>query len=200
MQIIMNATRIGGSWSNWYEGMFKCGGFKAKDMICVKDLDAKFEQYQKSFDRDERKQLAEEIQRAILENHYFVPVFRHAFVNAIGPRIKAAEMAGRVPDDHHRLRLSVGGHPAEGSRRRAELGQGGRLTWSGGNDSVHHQADGLRADHAVHPQPDDLHGGQADRRPGDAAGRARRARRGSRPAARRVGARPLLAGAIRQRS
>jgi hypothetical protein len=37
----------------------------------------------------ERKQLAEEIQREILENHYFVPVFRHAFMNAIGPRIDA---------------------------------------------------------------------------------------------------------------
>ena len=64
MQIIMNATRIGGSWANWYEGMFKCGGFQGQDMICVKDLDDKFEQYQKSFDRDERKKLAEEIQRA----------------------------------------------------------------------------------------------------------------------------------------
>jgi hypothetical protein len=31
--------------------------------------------------------MAEEIQRAILENYYFVPVFRHAFVNAMGPRI-----------------------------------------------------------------------------------------------------------------
>ena len=100
MQIIMNATRIGGSWANWYEGMFKCGGFQGQDMICVKDLDAKFDQYQKSFNRDERKKLAEEIQRAILENLYFVPVFRHAFVNAIGPRIKADKMAGCLPDDH----------------------------------------------------------------------------------------------------
>ena len=37
----------------------------------------------------ERKRLAEEIQREILENYYFVPVFRHAFMNAIGPRIAA---------------------------------------------------------------------------------------------------------------
>ena len=49
-------------------------------------------------DRAERKKLAEEIQREILENYYFVPVFRHAFMNAIGPRIAADEMAGRVPD------------------------------------------------------------------------------------------------------
>ncbi len=97
VQIIMNATRIGGSWANWYEGMFKCGGFQGQDMICVKDLDAKFEQYQKSFSRDERKKLAEEIQRTILENQYFVPVFRHAFVNAIGPRIKAEKWQDVFP-------------------------------------------------------------------------------------------------------
>src|SRR3954462_15028064 len=97
VQIIMNATRIGGSWANWYEGMFKCGGYQGQDMICVKDLDAKFEQYQKSFNRDERKKLGEEIQREILENLYFVPIFRHAFVNAIGPRIKAEKWQDVFP-------------------------------------------------------------------------------------------------------
>ena len=97
VQIIMNAARIGGNWANWYEGMFKCGGFQSQDMICVTDLDAKFEQYQKSFDRSERKRLAEDIQREILENLYFVPVFRHAAVNAIGPRIKAAKWQDVFP-------------------------------------------------------------------------------------------------------
>ena len=57
----------------------------------------------------------------MLEEYYFVPVFRHAFVNAIGPRITAAEMAGRVPDDHQRLRLSVGGHPARIAWRRRAM-------------------------------------------------------------------------------
>jgi hypothetical protein len=32
---------------------------------------------------------AAEIQRGILDNHYLVPVFRHAFMHAIGPRIAA---------------------------------------------------------------------------------------------------------------
>jgi ABC-type transport system substrate-binding protein len=91
VQIIMNGARIGGSWSNWYESLFKCGGFNAKDMICVKELDDKFERYQQSIEPKERQRLAEEIQRAILENYYFVPVFRHAFVNAIGPRIAATK-------------------------------------------------------------------------------------------------------------
>ena len=76
--------------------IFKCGGFNAADRICVPDLDAKFASYLESIDPAERKKLAEEIQRAILENYYFVPVFRHAFVNAHRPADRGAEMAGRV--------------------------------------------------------------------------------------------------------
>ncbi len=97
VQIIMAGARIGGSWSNWYEAYFKCGGFSAKDMICVKELDDKFAQYEQSVDPAERKRLAEEIQRGILENYYYVPVFRHAFVNAIGPRIAAAKWQDVFP-------------------------------------------------------------------------------------------------------
>ena len=97
VQIIMNAARVGGSWANWYEGMFKCGGFQGQDMFCVTDLDATFKQYQSSIDRHEREQLAEKIQRDILENHYFVPVFRHAAVNAIGPRVKAEKWQDVFP-------------------------------------------------------------------------------------------------------
>ena len=52
-------------------------------------LGAKFEQYERSVNPAERKKLAEEIQRGILENYYVVPVFRHAFVNAIGPKVVA---------------------------------------------------------------------------------------------------------------
>jgi ABC-type transport system substrate-binding protein len=87
--IILNGARIGGSWANWYEAHFKCGGFNSKDRYCVQELDAKFAQYENSINPEERKKLAEEIQRSILENAYFVPVFRHAFMNAIGPRIAA---------------------------------------------------------------------------------------------------------------
>ena len=46
VQIILNATRIGGTWSNWYDTMFKCGGFQSKDFFCVKDLDDQFQKYQ----------------------------------------------------------------------------------------------------------------------------------------------------------
>jgi ABC-type transport system substrate-binding protein len=77
--------------------MFKCGGFNAKDFFCVKDLDGKFDQYLASSNPGERKALAEAIQREILENYYFVPVFRHTFTNAIGPRIAAAKWQDVFP-------------------------------------------------------------------------------------------------------
>lgn len=96
-QIILHGARIGGSWAYWYEAHFKCGGFNARDRICVKDLDGKFEQYERSINPAERKKLAEEIQRAILENAYLVPVFRHAFVNAIGPKVMAQKWQDVFP-------------------------------------------------------------------------------------------------------
>ena len=96
-QMILHGVRIGGSWGFWYEGHFKCGGFNSRDRICVKELDDKFEQYERSVNPAERKKLAEEIQRAILENHYLVPVFRHAFVNAIGPKVMAQKWQDVFP-------------------------------------------------------------------------------------------------------
>jgi peptide/nickel transport system substrate-binding protein len=96
-QIIFQGSRIAGSWSFWYEGYFKCGGFNSRDRICVKDLDGKFDQYERSINPAERKKLAEEIQRGILENYYLVPVFRHAFINAIGPRVAAQKWQDVFP-------------------------------------------------------------------------------------------------------
>jgi ABC-type transport system substrate-binding protein len=97
VQIILNATRLGGTWSSWYDTIFKCGGYHAKDFFCIKELDDKFEKYMASYDRGERKQLAEDIQRSLLENYYLVPVFRHAFVNAYGPRIVAKQWRDLFP-------------------------------------------------------------------------------------------------------
>jgi peptide/nickel transport system substrate-binding protein len=97
LQILFNATRMGGTWSNWYESFFKCGGFNSRDRICVQELDAKFAQYERSIDPSERQKLAAEIQRAILENLYFVPIFRHAFVNAVGPRVVAQKWQDVFP-------------------------------------------------------------------------------------------------------
>ena len=97
VNIIFAGARIGASWANWYESNFKCGGYLSADAICVRDLDAKFDQYLASERPAERKALAEEIQREILENYYFVPVFRHAFIGAIGPRIAAAKWQDVFP-------------------------------------------------------------------------------------------------------
>jgi len=97
VQIIFNVTRIGGSWSNWYDTMFKCGGFQAQDFFCVKNIDDQFDKYLTSVDVEERKKLAYQIQREILENYYFIPVFRHAAVAGIGPRVKAAKWQDVFP-------------------------------------------------------------------------------------------------------
>ncbi len=97
VQMIMHGARIGGTWSNWYELFFKCGGFNSADRLCVEDLDAKLARYHASVDAAERKQLAEDVQRTIMENHYVVPVFRHAFMNAIGPRIAAQKWQDVFP-------------------------------------------------------------------------------------------------------
>jgi peptide/nickel transport system substrate-binding protein len=97
VQIIFQGARIGGTWSNWYESFFKCGGHNSADRICVKELDDKYARYVASHDPQERKRLAEEVQKAILENHYLVPVFRHAFMNAIGPRLAAQKWQDVFP-------------------------------------------------------------------------------------------------------
>ena len=97
VNIILAGARIGASWANWYESIVKCGGLLGADAFCIKDLDAKFDRYTRSEKPAEHKQLAEEIQRAMLENYYYVPVFRHAFMNAIGPRIVATKWQDVYP-------------------------------------------------------------------------------------------------------
>jgi peptide/nickel transport system substrate-binding protein len=97
VNVVLAGARIGASWANWYESLFRCGGRLGADAICVGDLDDKFARYTKSESAKEREQLAHEIQRDILENYYFIPVFRHAFMNAIGPRIAAAKWQDVFP-------------------------------------------------------------------------------------------------------
>ena len=73
VQILFNATRMGGTWSNWYEAFFKCGGFSVRDRMCVRELDAKFAQYEQSVNPAERQKLAEDIQRSILSSCILYP-------------------------------------------------------------------------------------------------------------------------------
>jgi peptide/nickel transport system substrate-binding protein len=97
LHIIMQGARIGGSWANWYDGFFRNGGNNVSDRVNVPALDAKFAQYQASADHDERKRLAEEVQREILDQHYLVPVHRHCFFCGIGPRIEAQKWQDVFP-------------------------------------------------------------------------------------------------------
>jgi ABC-type transport system substrate-binding protein len=97
VQIILNAARIGGTWSNWYDSMFKCDGFQNQGFWCVAALDVKFKQYLGSHDRQERKKLAYGIQQEILQNYYIVPVFRHAAMQAFGPRVMAKKWQDVFP-------------------------------------------------------------------------------------------------------
>src|SRR5262249_53060691 len=97
VQIIMNATRIGGAWARRDDSMFKSGGEQNKDKICVQALDDKFAQETAPFHPPEPKRDAEGSQKGVLEEYYFVPVFRHAFLNAIGPRVKAAKWQDVFP-------------------------------------------------------------------------------------------------------
>ncbi len=97
VQIILDAARVGGTWSNWYDSFMRCGGFNGRDRNCVPELDAKFTKYLASTDGTERQKLATEIQRDILENYYFVPVFRQAAMQAFGPRIDAKKWQDVFP-------------------------------------------------------------------------------------------------------
>jgi ABC-type oligopeptide transport system substrate-binding subunit len=97
VQLLLHGARIAGSWSFWYESYVKCGGFNVKDRICVQELDAIFTQYEQSIDPAERQRLAASIQKAILEHHYLVPVFRHAALEAIGPRVAAQQWQDVFP-------------------------------------------------------------------------------------------------------
>jgi ABC-type transport system substrate-binding protein len=97
VQIILNASRVGGTWSNWYDSFMRCGGFNARDRNCVPELDAAFARYLSASSADDRRALAGEIQRGILENYFFVPVFRHAAMQAVGPRVKASKWQDVFP-------------------------------------------------------------------------------------------------------
>jgi len=94
---ILHGVRIAGSWSFWYEGYFKCGGFSSRDRICVKDLDAKFDQYERSSIPRSGKKSPRRSSAAFSRTTTIVPVFRHAFVNAIGPRLAAQKWQDVFP-------------------------------------------------------------------------------------------------------
>jgi len=87
VQILLNISGSPGDWAGRYRAYFRCGGFASR--TCVPEMDARFDRYEKSIDLTEREKVAREIQAGILENAYFVPVYRLAFINGIGPKVAA---------------------------------------------------------------------------------------------------------------
>ena len=117
VQIIMNATRIGGTWSNWYDSMFKCGGFNGKDRFCVTDLDDKFKKYLASSDREGTEEPGGADPAGDPGELLFRPGLPPRLCQCDRAAHRGEEMAGRLPNERHaRLCLSVGGPRAERDR------------------------------------------------------------------------------------
>ena len=62
-------------------------------VTCDPKIDELFATHEASLDLAERAQLVEEIQRYILEEHIFVPVYINAFAMGAGPKL-----AGKIED------------------------------------------------------------------------------------------------------
>src|SRR5206468_617659 len=55
--------------------------------ICDPQIEALWKKHQASLDLGERERLVKQIQRIILDEHYFVPIYLNPFVHAVGPRV-----------------------------------------------------------------------------------------------------------------
>ncbi len=62
-----------------------CGG--PASFLCEPQIEALWAKHQASLDLAEREKLVKEIQRIVVEEYYFVPVYLNPFVHAVGPRV-----------------------------------------------------------------------------------------------------------------
>ena len=110
----MNAARVGGTWSNWNALLYEMRRLQRQGpQPRNRTSTNKFNKYLASTDRKEREDLATTDTREISQKgHYFVPVFRHAFVSAIGLRLaqKKKWQAVFLELLDQWVRLSVGGY------------------------------------------------------------------------------------------
>jgi peptide/nickel transport system substrate-binding protein len=58
--------------------------------ICEPAIEERWKQHEASIDPEERDRLVKEIQRLIIEEYYFVPIYINPFVHAVGPRVLPA--------------------------------------------------------------------------------------------------------------
>jgi peptide/nickel transport system substrate-binding protein len=71
-----------------------CGG--SASFVCEPKIEELWAKHQGSTDLEERDQLIKAIQRILIEEYYFVPIYINSFVHAVGPRVLPAG------DDFHR--------------------------------------------------------------------------------------------------
>ena len=56
-------------------------------MVCDPKIDELWNKHEASLDPEEREDLSAQIQRLLIENYYFVPIYMNPFVHAAGPRV-----------------------------------------------------------------------------------------------------------------
>ena len=104
-QIVMSISVIPGDASLYVDNWLRCGG--SYSFICDKRIDALWERYLASRDRQEREDLMKQAQNIALDEHMFVPIYINSFTLGVGPRI-----AGQ-PADYIRTPMSVLPSPPE---------------------------------------------------------------------------------------
>ncbi|HEY7492655.1 MAG TPA: ABC transporter substrate-binding protein [Candidatus Tectomicrobia bacterium] len=82
-------------------GVFAVCGSPAS-FICEPQIEERWAKHQASRDLAERDRLVKEIQRIVVEEYYFVPLYLNPFVHAVGPRVlPAGEGVQRYWDTLH---------------------------------------------------------------------------------------------------
>ena len=99
VQIIFNATRIGGTLVELVRrACSNAAASRPRTSSASRTSTTKFEQVSDIVSTaTSARSWPRRSSATILENYYFVPVFRHAFVNAIGPRITAQKWQDVFP-------------------------------------------------------------------------------------------------------
>ncbi len=76
--------RPGGSATNI--GVYAvCGG--SASFVCEPQIETLWKKHQASLDSEERDLLTGQIQRILINDYYFVPIYLNPFVHAVGPRV-----------------------------------------------------------------------------------------------------------------
>jgi peptide/nickel transport system substrate-binding protein len=65
-----------------------CNG--AASFVCEPQIEALWAKHQASISPEEREQLVKAIQRILIEEYYFVPIYINSFVHAVGPKVLPA--------------------------------------------------------------------------------------------------------------